>query len=63
MPENSLFYPELIGFMLETQKGKNCNKHSKVLFSKWDALKLERIIGSKRINLMCHGANDIFAFL
>ncbi|CCJ30737.1 unnamed protein product [Pneumocystis jirovecii] len=63
LPENSLFYPELIGFMLETQKGKNCNKHSKVLFSKWDALKLERIIGSKRINLMCHGANDIFAFL
>ncbi|KAG5513787.1 hypothetical protein PMAC_000825 [Pneumocystis sp. 'macacae'] len=63
LPENPLFYPELIRFMIETQGRGNYNKHSKALFSKWDALKLERIIGSKRVNLMCHGVNDIFAFL
>ncbi|KAG4306486.1 hypothetical protein PORY_000474 [Pneumocystis oryctolagi] len=62
LPENCLFYPELIKFTLNIQE-ENCNKHVKVLFSKWDALKLERIVGSKRISLMCYGANDIFEFL
>ncbi|EMR10114.1 hypothetical protein PNEG_01393 [Pneumocystis murina B123] len=63
LPENPLFYPELIGFINDTNENGNCNKQSKALFSKWDALKLERIVGSKRVSLMCHGTNDIFEFL
>ncbi|QSL65033.1 hypothetical protein MERGE_002337 [Pneumocystis wakefieldiae] len=63
LPENPLFYPELIRFMNDTNENGNCNKQSKALFSKWDALKLERIVGSNRVSLMCHGTNDKFEFL
>ncbi|KAG5437763.1 hypothetical protein PCANB_000476 [Pneumocystis canis] len=63
LPENPLFYPELIKFMYNMYEKKNYNKHSKAMFSKWDALKLERIVGSQRVSLMCHGTHDIFEFL
>ncbi|KAG4303190.1 hypothetical protein PCK1_000528 [Pneumocystis canis] len=52
LPENPLFYPELIKFMYNMYEKKNYNKHSKAMFSKWDALKLERIVGSQRVSLM-----------
>lgn len=49
MPGNAIFYRELVGFLRESiSDGKSQLEDSKVraLFTQWDALKVERIVGS-----------------
>ncbi|KAK6535109.1 rRNA-binding ribosome biosynthesis protein utp25 [Orbilia ellipsospora] len=49
LPANPIFYKEIIGFLRDSITHGDANlEHSKIqaLFSQWDALKLERIVGA-----------------
>ncbi|KHJ32449.1 putative digestive-organ expansion factor [Erysiphe necator] len=66
LPENPVFYKEIVeGFLGRSiQEGYLTpeESHVRVIFSKWDALKLERIVGSARAaNMMREG--ETFEFL
>lgn len=66
LPENPVFYKEMVGGYLgrSTQEGKMENGKGSVksVFSKWDQLKLERIVGSSRIEKMLTNKGDTFDF-
>ncbi|KAK8024290.1 hypothetical protein PG993_012356 [Apiospora rasikravindrae] len=67
LPDNPLFYKEIVGgylakseqeFKLEPGQGT-----VRVMFSKYDVLKLERIVGSKRVGKMIRERGDTFDFI
>ena len=67
LPDNPVFYEEIAGgylrqseqaLMLEPGQGS-----VRALFSKYDVLKLERIVGSQRVGKMIHERGDTFDFL
>lgn len=65
VPENPLFWPEVVGFFgsdnSETGGGKGAIK---AIFSKWDALKMERIVGTERVRkLVADRSGDTFDFV
>ena len=65
IPANPIFYMELADFLLaEVGEGNIRVENAKIraIFSKWDALKLERIVGTKRCQIMCSEAGDTFKF-
>lgn len=67
LPENLIFYTELVGGMLGSaiDEGKvdRSDANVRALFSKWDALALERIVGSKRVKRMLkESGGDTFDF-
>lgn len=67
VPENPLFYTELVGEMLESAidegKVERSDASVRALFSKWDALALERIVGSERAKRMLkENRGDTFDF-
>lgn len=67
LPDNPLFYKEIAGGFLgrSVGEGKLAPGQAKVrvLFSKWDAMKLERVVGSKRVRVMCTDKGDTFEFV
>jgi U3 small nucleolar RNA-associated protein 25 len=67
LPDNPTFYRELIEGYLGTSiaEGKMDPAESSVrsAFSKWDGLRLERIVGTERVKGMLGGVGDTFDFI
>jgi U3 small nucleolar RNA-associated protein 25 len=67
LPSNPLFYREVVaGFIGNTiTSGRMAAEESKVkvLFSKWDVLSLERVVGTERVPSMLGGRGDTFDFV
>ncbi|KAK5628603.1 hypothetical protein RRF57_004318 [Xylaria bambusicola] len=67
LPDNPIFYREIVGgflgkseqdMLLEPGRGS-----VRVVFSKYDVLKLERVVGSKRVGKMIRERGDTFDFI
>jgi U3 small nucleolar RNA-associated protein 25 len=67
LPDNPIFYKEIVGGYLgrSVQEGRlePGEGNARVVFSKWDILKLERIAGSERAGKMIKEKGDTFDFL
>ncbi|KAK1062696.1 rRNA-binding ribosome biosynthesis protein utp25 [Friedmanniomyces endolithicus] len=67
VPDNAAFYEELVGGCLGTslREGRLAPEEAgvRVLFSRWEALGLERVVGSQRVKGMLGGKGDTFDFV
>lgn len=66
VPENPKFYEEIVGFAGKTvERGDIARTESnvKVVFSKWERLELERVVGAKRVGRMVTDKGDVFDFV
>ncbi|KIW16640.1 hypothetical protein PV08_03828 [Exophiala spinifera] len=78
VPENPLFWTEVVGLLglamdadFESGRGKTSTTTTtttkgavRALFSKWDAMKLERIVGTERVGRLIHDrGGDTFDFV
>ncbi|KAI9771359.1 MAG: rRNA-binding ribosome biosynthesis protein utp25 [Geoglossum simile] len=67
LPENPVFYREIMGGYIEQSmldgKVDPGEVISRSVFSKWDGLKLERVVGSKRVGAMMSSVGDTFDFI
>jgi len=67
LPDNPIFYKEIVGGYLgrSVQEGKLGPGEGsvRIIFSKWDIFKLERIAGTERIGKMTKEKGDTFDFL
>lgn len=66
VPENPLFYQEVVGFIgktLERGEISRAEANVRVCFSKWEKLEMERIVGTKRIGKMVGDKGDVFDFV
>jgi U3 small nucleolar RNA-associated protein 25 len=67
LPNNPIFYKEMVAGYLgrSVQEGKLVAGEGDVraIFSKWDVLKLERIVGTERVPRMINEKGDTFDFL
>lgn len=67
LPDNPVFYKEIVGGYLGRSLGEGRiepgEAGAKVLFSKWDVLKLERVAGSERVGKMIMDRGDTFDFV
>jgi U3 small nucleolar RNA-associated protein 25 len=67
LPDNPIFYKEIVGGYLgkSLQDGRlEAGEGSvRVMFSKWDLLKLERVAGTERVGKMVKDKGDTFDFL
>ena len=64
LPENPLFWPEVVGFLASNEIDEKIAKGAvRAIFSKWDVLKLERIVGTDRVGrLISDKGGDTFEF-
>lgn len=65
LPENPIFWTEIVAALgPEVEEGThNGGRTVRALFSRWDALKLERIVGTSRVGKMINDkAGDTFEF-
>jgi U3 small nucleolar RNA-associated protein 25 len=67
LPDNPIFYKEIVGGYLgrSIQEGKlePGEGSARIMFSKWDVLKLERVAGTERVGRMVLDRGDTFDFL
>ncbi|KAI1085340.1 hypothetical protein F5B20DRAFT_575806 [Whalleya microplaca] len=68
LPDNPVFYREIVGGFLgrgelETTGGGDRGGSVRVLFSRYDMLKLERVVGTKRVARMVRERGDTFDFV
>lgn len=64
-PSNPLFYKELLRYV-----GRSIYKEEadldlsfvKTIYSKWDSLSLERIVGNERAPVLCNSVNELYEF-
>lgn len=66
LPDNPVFYSEVAGGFLLRTVGEGAVEPERcrvrVLFSRWDAMKLERVVGSGRVGAMRTDVGDTFEF-
>jgi U3 small nucleolar RNA-associated protein 25 len=64
VPENPRFWPEVVGFLASREIDEKIAKGAvRAIFSKWDVLKLERIVGTERVGrLISEKGGDTFEF-
>lgn len=67
LPDNPLFYREIVGGYLQSSERSLHVEHGqgsvRVMFSKYDVLKLERVVGTQRVGKMIHERGDTFEFV
>ncbi|KAF5532746.1 u3 small nucleolar RNA-associated 25 [Fusarium mexicanum] len=67
LPDNPIFYTELAGgYLSKSEQDLRLEPGQgtvKVVFSKYDVMKLERIVGSKRVGKMIQDRGDTFEFI
>ena len=67
LPDNPIFYKEMVAGYLgrSVQEGKLGAGEGSVraIFSRWDVLKLERVVGTERVPKMIKEKGDTFDFL
>lgn len=67
LPDNPIFYKEIVGGYLSKSeqdlKIEPGQGNVRVLFSKYDLLRLERVVGSKRVGKMVRDRGDTFDFI
>jgi U3 small nucleolar RNA-associated protein 25 len=70
MPENANFYAEFVNMLVngggqDAQDNKLAVESNAIvsgLFTKYDALKLERVVGTKRVDRMLRSDKETFMF-
>ncbi|KAI0456946.1 hypothetical protein F5B21DRAFT_119678 [Xylaria acuta] len=67
LPDNPIFYREIVGgFLAKSEQDMRLEPGRgsvRVVFSKYDVLKLERVVGSKRVGKMIRERGDTFDFI
>lgn len=67
LPDNPIFYREIVGSFLALAERDSLLEPGqgtvRVMFSKYDVLKLERIVGSQRVGKMIRERGDTFEFV
>ncbi|KAG5792542.1 hypothetical protein H9Q69_008395 [Fusarium xylarioides] len=67
LPDNPIFYTEIAGgYLSKSEQDLRLEPGQgtvKVVFSKYDVMKLERIVGSKRVGKMIQDRGDTFEFI
>lgn len=67
LPDNPVFYREIVGgFLAKSEQDMRLEPGrgaARVLFSRFDVLKLERVVGSKRVGRMIRERGDTFDFI
>ncbi|KAG9186414.1 hypothetical protein G6011_02970 [Alternaria panax] len=66
VPENPIFYDEVVGFVGKSIERAEISRQEgsvKVMFSKWERLELERVVGTKRVGKMVGDKGDVFDFV
>ncbi|RIB27767.1 digestive organ expansion factor [Gigaspora rosea] len=64
LPDHPQFYPEIVNFLIsaKNETDSDSNLSCNVIFSKFDQFRLERIVGSERVNRMITSDKHMFLF-